>query len=137
VGQTCLVHVAVGSRLRCIAKALHEDGLAMQDVGAERENAIDYPWGWLLWERLADSSDRAVSASQRRQLEAAQATVAAAGWVVQHGATIKLACPLIGRDGTIRATIGSSLFPGSTDQRIEHTGRRLAEESARLSAEIS
>jgi DNA-binding IclR family transcriptional regulator len=104
--------------LRCCAKSVAEDGLAMQPVGALRSRWLSHPWSWFFLSALPEAQRRAHIAADPERLRlhpdfcAAGPALRADGVVRQQvPGAMRLAICLRGRDGQPVAAAGIGL-PG-------------------------
>lgn len=123
---TCLLlveeHAPAGPYVRCAAKAAHEEGLGMQDVGAIRCNYLNHPWSWIFLNEhdaahtnsILKTEDPATWLQNAWQQGVTQ--LRKQGWCqLCTGSNSKLAFPVKNRMGTLVACLGLG-WPGSPPQ---------------------
>lgn len=104
--------------LRCAAKSVAEDGLAMQPVGALRSRWLCHPWSWFFLAALPEAQRRALIAAEPERdrllpdFRSAGPALRTDGVVRQRvPGAVRLAACVRGRDGLPVAAVGIGL-PG-------------------------
>ena len=130
-----------GHHLCCLDKALHQDGLVMQELGAVSRNLDGGPWGWAVAHLLGRPLPRTGDAALRRARRQAATDLKSCGWCVDavHGAPhwLRLAAPVCDGAGRPVACLALGALPGRFDSAArDAAGTALAEAAMQLSAEL-
>ncbi len=107
-----------GPYVRCLAKAGHEDGLGMQEVGAIRSSYLSHPWSWILLAQHDADTQAAILAAEQPEPWLHQAwqdglaQLQAEGWCqLSLDTCTKLAAPVAMDDTQMPLVLGLG-WPG-------------------------
>ena len=129
-----------GPYIRTLAKAGHEDGLGMQEVGAIRSCYLNHPWSWIFLEHHDPDTRTTTLAAEspptwlRRAWQAGVAQLHSEGWCqLSHSGCTKLAAAVPGSDGRPRAVLGLGWpGPAPTGSQRQQLRRALLSAAADL-----
>ncbi len=142
-GNTAILFLWSGQHTHCVAKALHEDSLGMQEVGSIRTDTLNYPWGWIILAHASAATQDALWSGPdltvtKTHVQEQVRSYRHHGFAVDTSRTLRrLAAPVWNADGELVACMALGGTPLSiTDEQVNGFAALLIEHAKGLSARL-